>query len=209
MTPDRPCLNQYDWGLIARQLDAEGWAMLPGLFPEEMARRLAQAGIDPAWLSALREDLYRHLLPIARAWTAALGLDTAFPDDFPSWTQRSHDAGQKRPLSGLHRLRQDGYQPLIQHADGAHVFPLQLVALLSAPGLDFTGGEFVMTEQRPRMQSRPMVLPLGLGDAAVIAVAHRPFQGTRDPYRVTARQAISQVRTGERLGLEVLLHDGP
>lgn len=209
MTSATPDLTRYDWDLIARQLDAEGWALLPGLFPQDAARQAAQTSADPAWLNALRADLYRRLLPIARAWTAALGQDAAFPDDFTAWTQRLRDAGQTRQLSGLHRLQADGYQPLIQHADGELVFPLQLVALLSEPGVDFAGGEFVMTEQRPRMQSRPMVLPLGLGDGAVIAVSHRPFQGARDRYRVTARQAVSRVRAGERIGLEVLLHDGP
>ncbi|MGE8682089.1 MAG: 2OG-Fe(II) oxygenase [Achromobacter marplatensis] len=209
MTPDHTPLAHYDWDLIARQLDAEGWALLPGLFQEDAARRLAWTGAEAAAFDSLRAHLYRQLLPVARSWAAALQQDAAYPDDFSAWMQRNRDAGQTRPLTALHCLRADAYQPLIQHADGAHVFPLELVALLSQPGTDFTGGEFVMTEQRPRMQSRPMVLPLELGDAAVIAVSHRPVQGVRDIYRVTARQAVSRVRSGERTGLEVLLHDGP
>ncbi|WMD20376.1 2OG-Fe(II) oxygenase [Achromobacter seleniivolatilans] len=160
-------------------------------------------------LSALRSELYQRLLPIARTWAAALQTDTHYPDDLALWTECSRDAGQTSRLSSLNRLRTDDYQPLMQHADGQHIFPLQLVALLSEPRTDFTGGEFVMTEQRPRMQSRPMVVPLQRGDAAVIAVSHRPVQGARDIYRVTARQAISRVRSGERIGLEILLHDGP
>ncbi|MNX98528.1 hypothetical protein D3C86_1309420 [compost metagenome] len=122
--------------------------------------------------------------------------------------QHNRNAGQTRPLSAIQRLGQDDYQPLTQHADGDAVFPLQLVALLSDPDTAFTGGEFVMTEQRPRMQSRPMVLPLRCGDAAVIAVSHRPVRGVNNVYRVTARQAISRVRAGQRVGLELLLHDG-
>ncbi len=209
MTPDLLSLPPYDWNLAAQDLDAEGWALLPGFFPQDAARRLALSGADPADFEPLRAALYRQLLPIARRWAAALQQDATYPDDFPAWAQRNRQAGQTRGLSGLHRLSTDGYQPLIQHADGAHVFPLQLVALLSEPSVDFTGGEFVMTEQRPRMQSRPMVVPLGLGDAAVIAVSHRPVHGARDIYRVTARQAVSRVRSGERTGLEVVLHDTP
>nr|WP_315844731.1 2OG-Fe(II) oxygenase [uncultured Achromobacter sp.] len=209
MTPDHAPLSRYDWDLIARQLDAEGWALLPGFFQEDAARRLARADADAAAFDSLRADLYRQLLPVARSWAAALQQDETYPDDFSAWIQRNRDAGQPRRLAALNRLAADAYQPLIQHADGTHVFPLQLVALLSRPGADFAGGEFVMTEQRPRMQSRPMVLPLDLGDAAVIAVSHRPVQGARDIYRVTSRQAVSRVRAGQRIGLEVLLHDIP
>lgn len=200
--------DHYDWVLIGQQLDADGWALLPGFFSPEAARRLAQAD-STATLEALRASLYRRLLPIARAWADALQQDAPYPDDFAAWMQHNRDAGQTRPLSAIHRLGQDGYQPLTQHADGDAVFPLQLVALLSDPDTAFTGGEFVMTEQRPRMQSRPMVLPLRYGDAAVIAVSHRPVRGVNSVYRVTARHAISRVRAGQRVGLELLLHDGP
>lgn len=200
-------LDRYDWPLIGQQLDAEGWALLPGLFPQEAARQLAHAD-NTATLEALRASLYRRLLPIARAWADALQQDAPYPDDFTTWMQHNRNAGQTRPLSAIQRLGQDDYQPLTQHADGDAVFPLQLVALLSDPDTAFTGGEFVMTEQRPRMQSRPMVLPLRCGDAAVIAVSHRPVRGVNNVYRVTARQAISRVRAGQRVGLELLLHDG-
>ncbi|WAI85286.1 MULTISPECIES: 2OG-Fe(II) oxygenase [Achromobacter] len=206
VTPHLP-LDHYDWPLIGRQLDAEGWALLPGFFPPDAVRQLTQTG-NTATLEALRPLLYRRLLPIARAWADALQLDASYPDDFPAWLQHNRNAGQTRPLTAIQRLTQDGYQPLAQHADGEAVFPLQLVALLSAPETAFTGGEFVMTEQRPRMQSRPMVLPLRCGDAAIIAVSHRPVQGAQNVYRVTARQAISRVRAGQRVGLELLLHDG-
>lgn len=211
MTPAHTPLTAYDWNRIARDLDAEGWALLPGFFAPEDARQMAQRADTAATLhalQALRGDLYRHLLPIARAWAAALQTGAQVPGDFDTWMQHNRAAGQTRPLSAVHRFTAGDEQPLMQHAEGEHVFALQLVALLSAPDVDFTGGEFVMTEQRPRMQSRPMVLPLRQGDAALIAVAHRPVQGGQGVYRVTARQAISRVRTGERVGLELLLHDG-
>lgn len=201
-------LDHYDWNLVGQQLDTEGWALLSGFFPPEAAGQLAQMD-STATLEALRASLYRRLLPIARAWADALQQDAPYPDDVAAWMQHNRDAGQTRPLSAIHRLGQDGYQPLTQHADGDAVFPLQLVALLSDPDTAFTGGEFVMTEQRPRMQSRPMVLPLRYGDAAVIAVSHRPVRGVNNIYRVTARHAISRVRAGQRVGLELLLHDGP
>lgn len=230
MTPAILPLDNYDWPRIARALDAQGWALLPSLFAPDDARQLAQAAISatrpepaqaghgeryvlsdtlPPPLARLRADLYRRLLPVARAWTAALGQDATYPDELDTYTQWNRQAGQRRPLSAIQRLRADDYQPLLQHADGTCVFPLRLIALLSEPGQDYTGGEIVMTEQRPRMQSRPMVLPLRLGDAAVIAVSHRPVQGAQGTYRVTARQAISRVRSGERLGLDLMLHEAP
>lgn len=215
-------LDHTDWAQVFRDLDAQGWALLPGLFAPDAARRLGGATVPPA-LAAMRPVLYRHLLPIARAWAAALQSPAAdpdvhpnvqpsvppdaYPDDFTAWTQRNRDAGQTRPLSAVRTLTQGDYQALTHHDNGQAVFRLQLVALLSEPDVDFTGGEFVMTEQRPRMQSRPMVLPLKLGDAAVIAVSHRPVQGAQGVYRVTARHAISRVRSGQRVGLELLLHD--
>lgn len=208
-------LDHTNWGQVFRDLDAQGWALLPGLFAPDAARRLGGATVPPA-LAAMRPVLYRHLLPIARAWEAALQLPDvepnvppdAYPDDFAAWAQRNRDAGQTRPLSAIRTLREGDYQALMHHDNGQAVFGLQLVALLSEPDVDFTGGEFVMTEQRPRMQSRPMVLPLALGDAAVIAVSHRPVQGAQGIYRVTARHAIGRVRSGRRVGLELLLHDG-
>lgn len=204
-------LDHYDWSRIYQDLDAEGWALLPGLFPPALARQLALPESLPrviTMMDALKPALYSRLLPLARAWTAAMQQPSPpYPDTYADWLLHLHAAGQTRTLSAVHRLGADGYQPLTHHADG-EVFPLQLVALLSAPDQDYTGGEFVMTEQRPRMQSRPMVLPLQQGDAAVIAVSHRPVQGAHDVYRVTARQAVSRVRSGERVGLEVLLHDG-
>lgn len=224
-------LDRYDWPRIAQDLDAQGWALLPALFAPDDARRMARAAIpasepgpgqmalsgidwahaaassmDLAQLAELRAGLYERLLPVARAWAAALGQEARYPDDEAAGTQRNRQAGQSRGLSAIQRLRTDDYLPL-RHADGERVFPLRLIALLSEPGRDFTGGETVMTEQRPRMQSRPMVLPLGLGDAAVIAVSHRPVRGAHGVYRVTDRQAVSRVRSGERFALELTLHE--
>ena len=212
-TPASRPLDQYDWTRIGQALDAQGWAVLPALYPPDDARALARAqplpDPLPAALAGLRADLYTRLLPVARAWAAALDLDVAYPDTLTGFTQQNRQAGQSRSLSTLQRLRANEDQPLLQYADGSCVFALRAIVLLSEPGVDYTGGDVVMTEQRPRMQSRPMVLPLGLGDAAVIAVSHRPVQGSQGIYRVTARQAISRVRSGERIGLNLMLHDAP
>ncbi len=212
-TPASRPLGQYDWTCIAQDLDAQGWALLPALYAPDDARTLARAQVLadplPPPLASLRAELYTRLLPVARAWAAALNLDVTYPDDLPAYIQQNRQSGQTRSLSTIQRLRAPGYQPLLQHGDGASVFPLRLIVLLSEPGVDFTGGELIMTEQRPRMQSRPMVLPLGLGDGAVIATSHRPVSGPQGIYRVTARQAISRVRSGERIGLDLMLHDAP
>lgn len=216
-TPDSRPLGHYDWTCVAQDLNAQGWTMLPGLYAPDDARALAQAFPQsaplpdplPAPLARLRAGLYDRLLPIARAWAAALDLDASYPDALAAYTKMNRQAGQSRSLSALQRIPTDGYQPLLQHTDGTCVFPLRLIALLSEPGVDHTGGELVMTEQRPRMQSRPLVLPMGLGDAAVIATSHRPVQGAQGIYRVTARQAISRVRSGEHVSLNLMLHDAP
>ncbi len=214
-TPASRPLGHYDWTRVAQDLDTQGWTILSKLYAADDARALAseQSGPLPAPLPAplarLRAELYARLLPAARAWAAALAPDTSYPDTLAAYTQENRQAGQSRNLSAIQRLQTDGYQPLLRHAEGTCVFPLRLIILLSEPGVDHTGGELVMTEQRPRMQSRPMVLPMGLGDAAVIATSHRPVQGAQGVYRVTARQAISRVRSGEHVTLSLMLHDAP
>ncbi len=175
--------DEPDWGTLAQQLDQEGHALLPGLLGE-------------APLAAWRDALYQRLLPIARRWQAQLD-----PHAPPLPAAPDPAVPELRSC-----LRAGEHQPLQQHAAAAARFPLQLVALLSEPGRDFDGGEFVMTEQRPRMQSRPIVLPLRRGDVAVIAVAQRPYRGAAGPYRVNLKHAISRVHRGERLGLELLFH---
>ena len=165
-------------------------------------------GLPPS-LYTWRPVLYRHLLAIANRWRAQMDMQPALPASFEAFGQLGHQRGQMHPQSHLLHVAQAGHAPLRSYSEGAAVFPLQLVLLLSRPGKDFEGGEFVMTEQRPRMQSRPMVLPLGLGDAAIIATGPRPVRGAAGFYRVHLRHAISRVHRGEWLGLELLLHDVP
>lgn len=225
-------LGRLDWAGIAAQLDAEGYALLPEWQVPEQARALAgyaaglrrsplvdgKSGLGdlhyfpeelPAPLAAWRAALYRHLVPIANRWSERLDSAYRYPDDLADFLLRGRQAGQTHAPSHLSLLREDGYIALHQRNAGAHVFPLQCVALLSEPGLDHTGGEFVMTEQRPRMQSRPMVVPLRLGDAALIATAHRPVRGAGGDYRVNLKHAVSRVRSGVRSGLELFFHDAP
>jgi hypothetical protein len=220
---------------IAAQLDAEGYAVLPRAFAPEEAREftaqadtltsLHRASLDsldlgqgdilrfgcrlPAPWAAWREALYRGLVPVANRWNDALDVEYRYPSELEAFLQLNREAGQTQPLSHLNRLSEGDYLALHQSNEGDHVFPLQVVALLSEPGKDFQGGEFVLTERRPRMQSRPMVLPLGPGDMAIITTAQKPFRGTRGFYRVNLKHAISRVRQGERIGVELSFHDAP
>lgn len=223
-------IETLDWPEIAGQLDKEGYALLPGLLATatpltqgmERLRRVSLASSDlgrgdlydygadlPQPLATLRESLYPQLAAIANHWNETLDVEYRYPATLQAFLKRQREAGQVQPLSHLNRLGESDYLALHQRADGEHMFPLQLVGLLSAPGQDFTGGEFVMTEQRPRMQSRPMVLPLCQGDAALISTAQRPFKGSKGYYRVNLKHAISRVRSGERVGLELSFHDAP
>ena len=206
---------RLDWASIATQLDQEGYAVIPGLLSEILSesqvRDLATLHGSANIVADLRMSFYKHLTPVANRWNDVLDVSHRYPDTLDAFLAQNRDAGQVRSQSHSHsdltRLRAGDYQALHQRSDGEQVFPLQLVALLSEPGTDFTGGEFVMTEQRPRMQSRPMVLPLRKGDVAVIAVARRPHKGTKGWYRVNLKHAIARVRGGERIGLELLFHD--
>jgi hypothetical protein len=136
-----------------------------------------------------------------------MGLPVRFPQQHPDFVARCHAAGQQRPTPLLLQYGADDYNCLHQDLYGEHVFPLQVVLLLSEPGRDFEGGEFVMTEQRLRLQSRPLVLPLRQGDAAVIAVHHRPVRGTRGVYRANLRHGVSRVRSGQRHTAGIIFHD--
>ncbi|MDQ8000151.1 MAG: 2OG-Fe(II) oxygenase [Pseudomonadota bacterium] len=227
-------VDALDWAAARTALDAEGAAVLPGLLtPSEceaaaalydqparfrsrvvMARHGFGRGeyqyfaypLPPA-VAALRSAFYPHLVPIANRWQAAMGLPARFPPAHDEFLARCHAAGQQRPTPLLLRYGEGDFNCLHQDLYGEHVFPLQVVVLLSEPGRDFEGGEFVMTEQRPRMQSRPMVLPLRQGDGAVFAVHHRPVQGTRGVYRVNLRHGVSRVRSGRRHTLGLIFHD--
>lgn len=234
MTAFDTTLDRLDWVDICLQLDADGFAVLPGLLGTDVARGLAQktsatgtsrvtlesddlgrgellyfgAGL-PAPLEQWRTALYRRLVIIANRWNETLGVDHRYPAELDEFLRRNRKAGQTRAQSHLSRLGVEDHVSLHQRNDGEQVFPMQIVAVLSEPGADFQGGEFVMTEQRPRMQSRPAVLPLRLGDVAVIATAGRPFKGTKGYYRVNLKHAVSRVRKGERIGLELSFHDAP
>ena len=161
----------------------------------------------PPLVQDLRTTLYRHLAHIANRWHARMGRETRFPDEHPAFLERCHAEGQARPTPLLLQYGAGDYNCLHQDLYGAHVFPLQMAALLSEPGEDFIGGEFVLTEQRPRMQSRVDVLPLRKGDAVVFAVNERPVSGTRGDYRVKMRHGVSRVRTGHRHTLGIIFHD--
>ncbi len=227
-------LDALDWAAIGQQLDADGHAVLPGLLDAGRASRLAGmlAGVGrdeavlvageggcggrlyfgtvlPDPLESLRSLLYRRLVPTANRWNHIQGLAHRYPAAFRDFQRQLKDAGQMRPQSHLSRLGEGEHVALHQRNEGLHVFPLQLVAVLSEVGVDFQGGECVTTEQRPRMQSRPGVLPLKRGDVAVIATAGRPFRGASGYYRVNLKHAISRVHAGERIGLEVFFHDAP
>ncbi|MBP8310502.1 MAG: 2OG-Fe(II) oxygenase [Burkholderiaceae bacterium] len=161
----------------------------------------------PELIAGLRDALYPRLAVLANRWCTAMGMPADFPSRHIDYLARCHAAGQRRPTPLLLQYGPDDYNCLHQDLYGEQVFPLQVVLLLSEPGRDFEGGEFVMTEQRPRMQSRPMVLALRQGDAAVIAVNQRPVQGTRGVYRVTMRHGVSRVRSGQRHTAGIIFHD--
>ena len=161
----------------------------------------------PPVIMQLRCELYAQLVPIANEWHERLQRSERFPAQLADFTERCHQAGQTRPTPLLLRYARNDYNCLHQDLYGAHVFPLQVAILLSRPGHDFTGGEFVLTEQRPRLQSRVEVLPLQQGDAVVFAVNERPIQGARGTARAKLRHGVSRIRQGQRFTLGVIFHD--
>jgi uncharacterized protein len=227
-------VKSLDWERVSKGLDAQGCAMTEGLITPEECDALAglypvdgifrsrvvmgQHGFGrgeyqyfsyplPDIIAGLRTAIYPCLAPIANRWNAAMGIDVRYPEKHADYIARCHDAGQLRPTPLLLQYGADDYNCLHQDLYGEHVFPLQVTILLSEPERDFTGGEFVLTEQRPRMQSRPEVVPLRQGDAVIFAVHHRPVQGTRGVYRVNLRHGVSRVRSGHRHTLGVIFHD--
>ena len=227
-------LAAIDWAQIGSDLDARGCAVIDRLLSPEQCQALAALYPDdsrfrsrvvmgrhgfgrgeykyfsyplPDPIADLRPALYAPLCAVANRWNAAMGIDIRYPDNHDAFLQRCHAAGQVRPTPLLLQYGEGDYNCLHQDLYGEHVFPLQVAILLSEPGEDFTGGEFVLTEQRPRMQSRPEVVPLRQGDAAVFAVHHRPVQGTRGVYRVNLRHGVSRIRSGHRHTVGVIFHD--
>ncbi|HKD52944.1 MAG TPA: 2OG-Fe(II) oxygenase [Steroidobacteraceae bacterium] len=227
-------LSHVDWTRVAADLDASGSATLAGLLSGEECRTLvslysqdsifrsrvvmSRHGFGrgeykyfdyplPRTVASLRTALYPHLAPLANRWNQLMGQSVRYPSSHADFLERCHGAGQTRPTPLLLQYREGDYNCLHQDLYGEHVFPLQLTILLSRPGEDFEGGEFVLTEQRPRMQSRAEVVPLRQGDAVIFAVHHRPAQGTRGAYRVNMRHGVSRVRSGHRHTLGIIFHD--
>jgi hypothetical protein len=227
-------IGAIDWRACFEELDAQGCAILHGLLTGAECKTLAALYSDekafrsrvvmsrhgfgrgeykyfayplPALVAALRSSLYERLVPVANRWNAALGSEIRFPPHHSSFLSRCHDAGQARPTPLLLRYGVNDFNCLHQDLYGEHVFPLQATFLLAEPSEDFSGGEFVLTEQRPRMQSRPLVVPLQRGDAVVFAVNHRPVRGNRGTYRVTMRHGVSRLREGQRHTLGIIFHD--
>ncbi|KVL56692.1 proline hydroxylase [Burkholderia territorii] len=227
-------VDAIDWATVHVELDRYGCARIPGLlpasecdalaslYPQDALYRsrvvMARHGFGrgeykyfayplPALIAELRATLYPHLAPIANRWNQALGIDIRYPKEHRAFLDRCHAAGQTRPTPLILQYGPDDYNCLHQDLYGEHVFPLQIAILLSAPGRDFTGGEFVLTEQRPRMQSRAEVVPLTQGDAVIFAVHGRPVQGTRGVYRVNLRHGVSRIRSGHRHTIAIIFHD--
>jgi hypothetical protein len=223
-----------DWSVMAKDLDAHGCAVtaplltpdeceaLAGLYPADAPFRsrviMARHGFGrgeykyfayplPEPIAQLRTALYPLLAEIANRWNEAMGIEVRYPASHRVYLDRCHKAGQPRPTPLLLQYGPGDYNCLHQDLYGEHVFPLQATVLLSRPGADFHGGEFVLTEQRPRMQSRAEVVPLAQGQAVIFPVHHRPVQGTRGVYRVNMRHGVSRIRDGRRHTLGVIFHD--
>ncbi len=227
-------VESMDWASFAAELDAHGCAVIGPLLTEKQCRAvsalydtdqvfrnrvvMASHGYGrgeyryfayplPAVVEALRRNLYPPLAKIANRWCEALGNKVRYPESLADFLDRCHQAGQVKPTPLVLRYGPDDYNCLHQDLYGEHVFPLQVAILLDNPGADFAGGEFVLTEQRPRMQSRVEVVPLQQGQGVIFPVHHRPIQGTRGVYRVNMRHGVSRLRAGSRHTLGIIFHD--
>jgi hypothetical protein len=230
----RKRLDGIDWRRVEQQLDELGYATTGPLLTPEECRGIAQLYGDPGRfrsridmrrhafgageyqyfayplpevVAAMREATYPRLVPIANRWSERLGLGRPYPPDLASYLELCHRAGQTRPTPLLLKYGAGDYNRLHQDLYGKLHFPLQMAILLSAPGRDFAGGEFVLTEQRPRTQSRVEVVPLGQGEAVIFAVNFRPTRGARGYYRLAMRHGVSRVRSGARYTLGIIFHD--
>jgi hypothetical protein len=227
-------VDSVDWKQVQVELNAQGWAVVQkllslaeadfvaGLYRQEEGFRshviMARHGFGrgeykyfsyplPPLIQALRTAAYPHLAPIANQWHERMGKEIRFPDDHAAFLDRCHQAAQTQPTPLLLEYVTDDYNCLHRDLYGEHVFPMQLAILLDQPGDDFVGGEFVMTEQRPRMQTRAMVLPLRKGDAAIFAVNSRPMKGARGDYQVKLNHGVSKLYSGKRHTVGVIFHD--
>jgi hypothetical protein len=227
-------IASYDWPALAGELDNYGCAVLrkllspqechtmAALYPDESHFRshihMARHGFGkgeyryfkyplPEILDAIRSALYPPLAGLANEWNVRMGIDERYPDQHAAFLKRCHDAGQTRPTPLLLQYVPGDFNCLHQDLYGDLAFPIQVAMLLSEPGQDFTGGEFVLTEQRPRMQSRVEVVPLRQGDAVAFAVHNRPVRGSKGNYRVNLRHGVSRVRTGMRHTVGIIFHD--
>jgi hypothetical protein len=227
-------VDAVDWTGVSAHLDDHGWAMLHSLLTAEECASLAGLYDDdrrfrsrvvmarhgfgsgeykyfayplPDIVAVLRSAMYPRLAPIANRWNAAMNVGVRFPETLAEFTRRCHEAGQTKPTPLLLQYGAGDFNALHQDVYGEHLFPLQVTVLLSQPETDFAGGEFVLTEQRPRMQSRAEVVPLRRGDAVIFAVRHRPVRGSRGMYRVALRHGVSRLRAGHRHTLGVIFHD--
>jgi uncharacterized protein len=227
-------IGRYDWNEAGAELGAHGCAVLPKLLSAAECKDLAtlypgdehfrsqvimaRHGFGkgeykyfkyplPALISELRTALYERVSPVANAWNAQMKIETRYPEQHADYLKLCHQAGQMRPTPLLLQYGAGDFNCLHQDLYGELAFPLQATVLLSDPARDFTGGEFVLTEQRPRIQSRVEVVPLAQGDAVIFAVHHRPVQGTKGSYRVNLRHGVSRLRSGRRHTLGIIFHD--
>lgn len=227
-------VDEFHWAALLGELDEDGYTVLQSLlsptecrtiaalYPQEDCFRsrvvMARHGFGrgeykyfryplPDLIRELRSAVYARLVPLANRWNEAMKIATRYPERHTDFVERCHNAAQTRPTPLLLQYGTGDYNCLHQDLYGEHIFPLQLAILLSDPAKDFTGGEFVLTEQRPRMQSRATVVPLRQGDSVLFAVHHRPVQGTRGTYRVNLRHGVSRVRSGLRHTAGIIFHD--
>ena len=225
---------QYPWPRLSEDLDAYGAAVLPRLFSADECKAASELLNDPAlsgvapvgelnaWgtgahhffkypmpglVAGVRAALYPHLSSIANDWNERMKIDQRYPEELRQYLQLCHRAGQTLPMSMLSQYAAADFSNLHQDLYGDLIFPLQAAVLLSQPNKDFTGGEFVLTEQRPRMQTRAEVVSLDKGDAVVFAVSNRPVTGSRGTYRVNLRHGFSKIRSGQLRTLSLVFHD--